>query len=181
MVLAAEAVQGAGTGICDGEGGAGAPPEPTSPARDHPDDRFDVSDEFYWEKEFKLSDAELTDFYLRTAIKKGKIGVWYKKRFMELFFLGRAMREDTPQEVKDSLEAQFEAVKNKLEQRKNLAESDWKGSPDIALFANGFYNPSTSLMLKIGEPVSFEKIDFNPEIVKDHPVMLVPTGGFYGL
>jgi hypothetical protein len=36
-------------------------------------------------------------------------------------------------------------------------------------------------MLKIGEPVSFQRIDFDPAIVGDHPVMLVPTGGFYGL
>ena len=72
-------------------------------------------------------------------------------------------------------------MSNKLEARKGQADSDWKGAPDIALFANGFYKPSTSLMLKIGEPVSFQDIAFNPQIVKDHPVMLVPTGGFYGL
>jgi uncharacterized membrane protein len=36
-------------------------------------------------------------------------------------------------------------------------------------------------MLKIAEPVSFQYIDFNPEVLKDHPVLLVPTGGFYGL
>ena len=55
------------------------PPDPPSPANDHPDDRFDVSDEFYWEKEFGLTDADLTELVFRTAIKKGKIGVWYKK------------------------------------------------------------------------------------------------------
>jgi len=157
------------------------PPTPSNPAGDHPDDRFDVSDEFYWEKEFGLSDAELTDFYLRTAIKKGKVGVWYKKRFMEIFIEGRTKYRDASQEVKDRIEAEFQTVGNKLSQRKNQIGSDWKGAPDIALFANGFYNPAISLMLKIGEPVSFQDINFNPEIVKDHPILLVPTGGFYGL
>jgi hypothetical protein len=74
---------GGGVEDCD------SPPDPPNPANDHPDDRFDVSDEFYWEREFKLTGTDLTDLYLRTAIKKGKIGVWYKKRFMEIFVEGR--------------------------------------------------------------------------------------------
>ena len=45
-------VEGMGeTDICK------APPDPPNPSGDHPDDRFDVSDEFYWEREFKLSNA----------------------------------------------------------------------------------------------------------------------------
>jgi sugar lactone lactonase YvrE len=157
------------------------PPDPPSPGNDHPDDRFDVSNEFYWEREFKLTEADLIDLYLRTAIKKGKIGVWYKKRFMEIFIEGRTRYKDAPQGTKEAIEAEFESIKRKLAQRRDQAESDWKGATDVALFANGLYNPSVSLMLKIGEPISFQRIDFNPEIVKDHPVLLVPTGGFYGL
>jgi hypothetical protein len=157
------------------------PPDPPSPANDHPDDRFDVSDEFYWEKEFGLSELDLTNFILRVGIKKGKVGLWYKKRFMELFIEGRTKYKDASQEIKNAIESEFHALGRKLEERRGQAESDWKGAPDIALFTNGFYKPSISLMLKIGEPVSFQNIDFNPEIVKDHPVLLVPTGGFYGL
>jgi len=156
-------------------------PEPVDPAGDHPDDRFDVSDEFYWESEFKLTEADLTDLYLRTGLKKGKIGVWYKKQILETLIERQTKYKDSPQEIKDAIELKLYTIKKNLEQRVNPIESDWKGAPDIALFTNGFYNPSISLMLKIGEPVSFQKIDFNPEIVKDHPVLLVPTGGFYGL
>src|SRR4030043_859720 len=36
-------------------------------------------------------------------------------------------------------------------------------------------------MLKFKEPVAFIGLDFDPSIVKDHPVMIVPSGGFYGL
>ncbi len=161
--------------ICD------RPPDPSSPANDHPDDRFDVSDEFYWEKEFGLTVADLMELYLRTAIKKGKVGVWYGKRFREIFIEGRALYKDASQELKDVFELEFRVIKERLQGRGEQLESDWRGAPDIALFANGFYNPSISLMLKIGEPVSFQKIDFDPKIVRDHPVMLVPTGGFYGL
>jgi|GEM_PF-4731079 len=157
------------------------PPDPPSPANDHPDDRFDVSDEFYWEKEFGLSELDLTNFLLRVGIKKGKVGLWYKKRFMELFINGRTKYKDASQEIKNAIESEFHAMGRKLEERRGQAESEWKGAPDIALFTNGFYKPSISLMLKIGEPVSFQNIDFDPQIVRDHPVMLIPTGGFYGL
>ncbi len=75
------------------------PPDPPSPSNDHPDDRFDVSDEFYWEKEFGLTVADLTELYLRTAIKKGKIGVWYGKRFREILIDGRTTYKDAPQEI----------------------------------------------------------------------------------
>jgi len=152
-----------------------------TPGGDHPDDRFDVSDEFYWEKEFGLSEVDLADFYLRTAIKKGKIGVWYKKRFMEIFIEGRTTYKDAPQETKDQIEAELQAISEKLEERRNQAENDWKGTPDIALFAYGFYNPSISLMLRLKEPVSFQGLDFEPSLVKDHPVMVIPSGGLYGL
>jgi hypothetical protein len=156
-------------------------PDPPNPGGDHPDDRFDVSDEFYWEKEFKLTEDDLTDLYMRTAIKKGKVGVWYKKRFMEIFVEGRTKYMDAPQEIKDRIEAEFQAMGQKLKERRDQAKSDWKGSPDVALFAYGFYNPSISLMLKFKEPVAFIGLDFDPSILKDHPVMLVPSGGFYGL
>ena len=135
----------------------------------------------YWEKEFGLSEADLIGLYLRTAIKKGKIGVWYKKRFMEIFIEGRTKYKDAPQENKDEIEAEFQAVGQKLEERRNQAENDWKGAPDVALFAYGFYNPSISLMLRFKEPVAFMGLDFDPSIVKDYPVMLVPSGGLFGL
>ncbi|MFH0844922.1 MAG: hypothetical protein V1930_05555, partial [Pseudomonadota bacterium] len=157
------------------------PPKPTSPGNDHPDDRFDVSDEFYWEREFGLSDSDLTELYLRTAIKKGKIGLWHKKRLMEIFIEGRTQYSDAPQETKNAIESEFQAAGRKLDGRRDQFENEWKGAPDIALFSNGFYKPSISLMLKIGEPVSFKKIDFDPKMIKDHPILLVPTGGFYGL
>ncbi len=157
------------------------PPDIIGPAGDHPDDRFDVSDEFYWEKEFKLTESDLTNLLLRSGMRKGKIGIWFKKQFMETFMEGRSRYKDANQGERDALLAKFEAAKERLEKRRNELEGDWKGAPDIALFTNGLYKPSISLMLKIGEAVSFQDIEFNPDIVKDHPVMLVPSGGFYGL
>ncbi|MGB9715960.1 MAG: hypothetical protein ACPL1G_06100 [Thermodesulfovibrionales bacterium] len=152
-----------------------------NPGGDHPDDRFDVSDEFYWEKEFGLFELDLTDLYLRTAIKKGKIGVWYKKRFMETFIEGRTKYKDAPQETKEQIEAELQAISEKLEERRNQIQIDWKGAPDVALLTQGFYDSAISLMLKFNEPVAFIGLDFDPSILKDHPVMIVPSGGLYGL
>ncbi|MEW6110251.1 MAG: hypothetical protein AB1632_13960, partial [Nitrospirota bacterium] len=152
-----------------------------NPGGDHPDDRFDVSDEFYWEKEYGFSEADLADLYMRTAMKKGKIGVWHWKRFMELYAIAVTQYADASQEVKDAKEAEIKAMGKKLEERSDHAESDWKGAPDIALFSYGFYKPSISLLLRYKEPVAFMGFDFNPQIVKDHPVMVIPSGGLFGL
>ncbi len=76
------------------------PPLPRNPGGDHPDDRFDVSDEFYWEKEFKVPEDALINLFLRTALKKGKIGVWYKKKFIEKFIEGKKLPENASFEEK---------------------------------------------------------------------------------
>ncbi|MGB9700379.1 MAG: hypothetical protein ACPL5I_13465, partial [Thermodesulfobacteriota bacterium] len=157
------------------------PPLPRDPGGGHPDDRFDVSDEFYWEKEFKMREDDLIDLLLRTAIKKGKIGVWYKKKFIEKFMEGKKLPVNASLEEKESAEAEFQRWSKKLDDRVNEAESDLRGAPDVALFTNGFYEASISLLLKIKEPAAFLDLTFDPQMVKDHPVMLVPSGGFYGL
>jgi streptogramin lyase/uncharacterized membrane protein len=148
------------------------------PGGDHPDDRFDVSDAFYWEANLNLSDAALTDLLLRTAMKKGNTSVWHRKQLVEMFGQGRALPEDTPEGAKDALEKEFQRVLSRLKERS--FGKDWLTSPDVALFAYGFYNPAISLMLKIKEPVRFLDLDFDPSIIRDHPVMLVPTAGFAG-
>lgn len=139
----------------------------TNPGGDHPDDRFDVSDEFYWEKEYGFSEADLAGLYMRTAMKKGKIGVWYWKRFMEFYTSAVTQYQSASQEVRDALESEFKAIGQKLDERRDYAESDWKGAPDIALFAYGFYKPSISLMLKYKESVAFMELDFDG----DYPLL----------
>ena len=161
--------------ICD------SPPELVNPGGDHPDDRFDVSDEYYWEKEYGLSEAALADFYMRTAIRKGKIGVWWKKQLSDSIVKISNLPSTITQEDKDALRAEYEAIVERVRQNGERINSDWTTAPDIALFAYGFYKPSISLMLKYKEPVAFMGLDFNPQIVKDHPVMVIPSGGLYGL
>jgi hypothetical protein len=148
------------------------------PCNDHPDDRFDVSDEFYWEENFNIAIDKLSELYMRSAIKKGKIGVWYYSQIMEEY--KRYMSATTDEER--SIDGQrLNTLGRMIIPNSEKFQSDWKGAPDVALFAYGFYNPVISLMLKFKEPVAFIGLDFEPSIVKDHPIMIVPSGGFYGL
>lgn len=148
---------------------------------DHSDDNLDVSNEFYWQNQFQLSEADLTHLYLKTAIKKGKIGVWYKKQFIDTYVDLATIYKDSPNEIKNPILAKLYNVGKKLEQRVNQLESDWKGAPDVALLTNGFYASSISLMLKFGEPVLLQDSNFNPTTMTDHPVLVIPSGGLFGL
>jgi hypothetical protein len=148
------------------------------PGNDHPDDSFDVSDEFYWEENFNIAIDKLAELYMRSAIKKGKIGVWYYSQIMEEF--KRYMSTVTDEE-RSIAGQRLNTLGKIIIPNSEKFRSDWEGAPDIALFTHGFYNPSISLMLKMKEPVAFKGLDFDPSIVKDHPVMIIPSGGLFGL
>ena len=148
------------------------------PGGDHPDDRFDVSDAFYWKDRFNLSEMKLNDLFMRTGLKKGKTGVWYGKRLKELYGKGRGAPSDMPISEKTKIYNEFKTVHQKLNEKSS--SKDWLTSPDIALFAYGFYNEAISLMIKINEPARFLDLDFDPAIVQDHPVLLIPTAGLAG-
>ncbi|MFH1702033.1 MAG: hypothetical protein ABIB41_01205, partial [Nitrospirota bacterium] len=146
-------------------------PEQKGPGGDNPDDRFDVSSEFYFEKYFNMPLDKLVDLNMRTAMKKGKIGVNYLKQAIDVYTKGMTAATD----------AEREAAEKKLYELGEITipdssrfQNDFKTAPDVALFAYGFYNPAISLMLKFKEPVAFMGLDFDPSIVKNHPVMIVP-------
>jgi hypothetical protein len=171
-------------GLANASGGGSCeiPQEISNPGGGHPDDNYEVSNEFYLEDEYGLSDYDLTELYLRTAIKKGKIGVWYKKLFMDIFMDGRVNHMDSPDEVKAEIEAGFQAVKEKLSERFRLnGDSEWQGAPDVAVLKNGFHEGITSLLLRYKDPMRFAGLDLDPSIVSDHPVLVIPSGGLYGM
>src|SRR4030042_1904841 len=115
---------------------------------------------------------------MRSAIKKGKIGVWYYSQIMEEY---KRYMSATTDEERSMAGQRLNTLGRMIIPNSEKFQSDWKGAPDVALFSYGFYNPAISLMLKFKEPVAFIGLDFDPSIVKDHPIMIVPSGGFYGL
>ncbi|NWF51912.1 MAG: hypothetical protein HXY47_02400, partial [Nitrospirae bacterium] len=148
------------------------------PGNDHPDDSFDVSDEFYWEENFNITIDKLAELYMKSAIKKGGIGVWYYGQILEEY--KKYLSAMTDEEKSIAGERMNELGKIIIPNSEKF-RSDWKSAPDIALFTQGFYNSTTSLLLKFEEPVAFKGWDFDPSIVKDHPVMIMPSGGLFGL
>ena len=154
-------------------------PATISPGNDNPDDRYDVSDPFFWEDEMGVSDTQLTDLVMPTAMKKGYMGVWYKKRAIELMVMGRARHATATAEEIDRYGAEFKALQAELERRS--AEVEWAGAPDVALLASGYYRAAASLLLKLKAPFALKDLSFDPAMAKDHPVLLVPTGGLAGL
>jgi hypothetical protein len=112
-----------------------------------PEGRFPVSPEFYLESQFKVSDFDLTHLYLKTAIKKGKIGVWQKMQMMQSFIEGRTKYKNAPQEVQEKIEAKFQQLVEKAGERSNYWRGEWSEAPDIALFGSGFFDASISLIL----------------------------------
>jgi hypothetical protein len=148
------------------------------PGGDHPDDRFDVSDAFYLEQNFNLSFDRVIDLHLRTGIKKGKSGLIYFKQAIDAYTQGVNATTD---EEKSAAQTKLNEIGKITIPNAAKFQDDFKTAPEVALFAYGFNDAMTSLLLKYKEPVTFLSTDFNPQIVKDHPVMVVPSGGLFGL
>lgn len=57
----------------------------------------------------------------------------------------------------------------------------WDPDSPIAIFENGFFLPMASFVTGLREPFTSAPIDFSPDMVADHPVLIIPSGGLYGL
>ncbi len=95
-------------------------------------------DAFYWKDRFNLSEMKLNDLFMR-IIKKGKTGVWYGKRLKELYGKGRGAPSDMPISEKTKFTTNSRQC---IKINEKSSSKDWLTSPDIALFAYGFYNGS---------------------------------------
>jgi hypothetical protein len=51
----------------------------------------------------------------------------------------------------------------------------------IGVLSNGFHVPMSSLAGKLGNGYAPVDIDFSPDIVARHPLLVIPSGGLYGL
>ncbi len=176
----------------------GAPP-PDCPGNDHPDDNYDVAST-------SIIDAQpaTADKLVRLAVKKNKTAT--VKSYLlkkELENLERSEEEYyRNQPVLDGEEAITRDLKQVLEitdptlkemnARKlqvireldglNKAEkSEFKTIPDLAILANGFSGSLQMMLYKMGEPYTLVETSFSPDIVQNHPVLIVPSAGLYGL
>src|SRR3989338_11448288 len=62
------------------------------------------------------------------------------------------------------------------------ASREYLETPDIAVLANGYYNEMRKLIIeKAGEPVRLIDHTFEPYILNEQKVLVIPTGGLSGL
>ncbi|MBU1000684.1 hypothetical protein KKE78_04810, partial [Patescibacteria group bacterium] len=54
-------------------------------------------------------------------------------------------------------------------------------APEVAVLFKGFPLDTQKLLASFNEPVSFIDIGLLPDLVNDYPILIIPTGGLYGL
>lgn len=53
--------------------------------------------------------------------------------------------------------------------------------PEVAVLFKGFPLDAQKLLESFNEPVSFVDVSFSPDLVNEYPILIIPTGGLYGL
>ncbi|MBN1314336.1 MAG: hypothetical protein JXA42_02670, partial [Anaerolineales bacterium] len=53
--------------------------------------------------------------------------------------------------------------------------------PAIAVLNNGFAPMTQAFLEQLGEPSTLVEFDFSPAMVDDYPVLVIPSGGLYGI
>jgi len=153
----------------------------SGPGIDHPDDTFDTID---FAKGIDISPKKLFDLYLRIAARKNKT---YLMKYWEALtlFEGAQLEISTGAGADDVINKWEDALgqENKLLQNYYMyASREYLESPDVAVLANGYYNEMRKLVIeKIGEPVRIVDHAFEPYLLDEQKVMMIPTGGLSGL
>jgi len=153
----------------------------SGPGIDHPDDTFDAVD---FAKGVDISPIELFDLYLRIAAKKNKA---YLLKYWEILSVFEDAQLDcsTGSGSDDIINKWDETLgrKNKLlHEYYKYASREYLESPDIAVLANGYYNEMRKLIIeKVREPVRIIDPTFEPYILDEQKVLVIPTGGLSGL
>ena len=119
------------------------------------------------------------ELYTRTGIKKGVIELYWSK------LLGKAygdLYSATTDEDYIEKAKKFEEIAKLDEYAKNDYESAMHKSPDVALISQGYKDELISLLLKrLKEPLRRVDISFSSKINETQPILIIPSGGLYGL
>jgi hypothetical protein len=163
-----------------GGGNCGSlPPGGRSPGTDNPDDTFDVGG-LLPDLEQVASDRDFwKTFYGRVGGKKGLIGYAFDQRLVTAFTV--MMAATSPEEFA-LREAEFTALLAQGNQVDETFDDLLYHSPDIAVLDQGYRPDVQDLLLKrYQEPVRVVNLEFPPTIVQTQPVLVIPSGGLYGL
>ncbi|MFH1854058.1 MAG: alpha/beta fold hydrolase [Candidatus Omnitrophota bacterium] len=153
----------------------------SGPGIDHPDDTFDVVS---FASSIDISPKELFDLYLRIGARKNKENLL---KYWEALVLFEKAQEEidagiSEEEVIVKWQDLLDEKNRVLHDSFPCASQEYLDCPDIAMLANGYYNELTKLVIeKVGEPVRIIDHTFNPSILNEQKVLIIPSGGLSGL
>ena len=156
----------------------------TGPGGDHPDDTVSVG-----EGNLVLENVPLDSLY-RLAAKKGGKWIFWLKSIQNANAEYNALSSDTSPELRQEKLNKISILTNHLNNPFDFREfstnnqqlsSEMMEVPDIAVLENGYTEEMTSLVNRYKEPVRTISLDFTPDIIEDHPIFIIPSGGLMGV
>ncbi len=149
-----------------------------------PDDTVSVSDYD------GATEAASLDSLYRLAPKKGKKWMLWLKAAQDANAEYNDLPTDAPielvQEKLDKISALVSQLNDPLNGREFSSNNpqlfaEIEETPDVALLENGYFEEMTRLINKQREAVRIVPLDFSPQILESQPVLVIPSGGLYGL
>ena len=156
----------------------------SSAGNDHSDDTVSVGDGS------STSETLSLDPLYRLAPKKGKKWVLWLKAAEDANAEYNALPPDASPELRQEKLDKILALVNMLNDPTNWREfsannpqlfNEVEEIPDIAVLENGYFEEMTDLITRSHEPVRTVSIGFSLSIVESQPVLVIPSGGLYGL
>lgn len=158
------------------------------PGHDHPDESYDVSTTI-GSVTFPISDYDiwLIDFYTPLAIKKNKQGLLTKFRLRQIGkeiseYIDNLPVDSSPDEAYlQSLYSEAQSLWEKMPTWDEILQ-EFDSTPDISILNHGYSDSFYSFVSnKLSrEPIRVREVDFAPDVT-DNPILIIPTGGLYGL
>ncbi|HVP79336.1 MAG TPA: PKD domain-containing protein [Thermodesulfobacteriota bacterium] len=149
-----------------------------------PDDTVSVSDYD------GTNEAASLDSLYRLAPKKGKKWMLWLKGAQDANTQYNSLPTDASidlvQEKLDKISTLVSQLNDPLNWREFSENNpqlfgEIEETPDIAVLENGYFEEMVNLINKEHEPVRTVGLDFSPTIVEHQPVLIIPSGGLYGL
>lgn len=154
----------------------------TNPGGDRPDDNIS----FATSNSFSLASNPKSRFY-RLAPKKGKTYILYLWKFEKLLeernqYFQSLGSVGTPDETYlNTINTKISEVYNLLSANNLQYIKERAETPDIAILRHGYFGSVSSLINKFVEAWRRIPPSFSPLWVEENPVMVIPTGGLYGM
>ena len=163
------------------KGGPGGT-DSSSPGGDHPDDTFSIED-----ATFPTTPVDLENAYYRLASNKGKTVVINYFTFKNLIKERDTYLENLPdgsipdQNYIENLEIRTSQLYESFGTEQESFWQEYETVPDVAVFQNGYIDESTAILNKFLEPAEETSVSFNPLDITGQSVLIIPSGGLYGL